>query len=129
MWQTKPMGLFNRQQTEPVVKAAAASGNSGRTQVDSYVTYFQGPQRQRYMAVPTVSRARDLIAGIIGCTPLIMYKETWDAEERETYEVREAPRSWLKRLDPGVPNSTLMSWLFDDIFFTQRGFPLLYREI
>ena len=52
------MGLFNRQQTEPVVKAAAASGNTGRTQVDSYVTYFQGPQRQRYMAVPTVSRAR-----------------------------------------------------------------------
>lgn len=116
------MGLFNRQQTEPVVKAAAASGNSGRTQVDSYVTFFQGPQRQRYMAVPTVSRARDLIAGIIGCTPLIMYKESWDPEERETYEVREQPRSWLNRLDPGLPNSTLMSWLFDDIFFTQRGF-------
>jgi hypothetical protein len=49
-----------------------------------------------------------------------MYKEMWNGEEME--EVPEAPRSWLRRLDKSVPNSTLFAWLFDDIFFTQRGF-------
>jgi hypothetical protein len=52
--------------------------------------------------------------------PLKMYKEMWNGEEME--EVPEAPRSWLRRLDKSVPNSTLFAWLFDDIFFTQRGF-------
>jgi hypothetical protein len=28
----------------------------------------------------------------------------------------------LRRLDPALPNATLFSWLFDDLFFTQRAF-------
>jgi organic radical activating enzyme len=33
-----------------------------------------------------------------------------------------APRTWLRRIDPSVPNSFLLAWLFDDLFFFGRSF-------
>jgi hypothetical protein len=72
------------------------------------------------MSVPAITRARDLLASVIGCTPLKMYNEMWNGEEMEEVDI--APRSWLRRLDPSLPNSTLFAWLFDDLFFTQRAF-------
>jgi hypothetical protein len=44
----------------------------------------------------------------------------WNGEEMEEIEI--APRAWTRQLDPSLPNSTLFSWLFDDLFFTQRAF-------
>lgn len=115
------MAIFGRK-PEPAqtVKAAASSSNAGASQIGNYYAYTEGDYRQRAMSVPTISRCRDLIASVISAMPLKMYKEMWNGEEME--EVPEAPRSWLRRLDKSVPNSTLFAWLFDDIFFTQRGF-------
>ena len=118
------MGLFTRATTDaaqPVVKAAAGS-NVGMSQIDNFYAYTQGNTRQRAMSVPSITRARDLLASVIGCTPLIMYNEIWNPVDREMEEIEIAPRSWLRRLDPALPNSTLFSWLFDDLFFTQRAF-------
>jgi len=116
------MGLFTRATTDaaqPVVKAAAGS-NVGMSQLDNYYAFTQGNNRQRAMSVPAITRARDLLASVIGCTPLKMYNEMWNGEEMEEVDI--APRSWLRRLDPSLPNSTLFAWLFDDLFFTQRAF-------
>jgi hypothetical protein len=118
------MGLFNRATTDavqPVVKAAAGS-NVGMSQLDNFYAFTQGNTRQRAMSVPAITRARDLLASVIGCTPLKMYGEIWDDAEGEMEEIPLAPRSWLRRLDPALPNSTLFAWLFDDLFFTQRAF-------
>lgn len=115
------MAIFGRK-PEPAytVKAAASSSNAGASQIGNYYAYTDGDYRQRAMSVPTISRCRDLIASVIASMPLKMYKEMWNGEEME--KVPEAPRSWLRRLDKSVPNSTLFAWLFDDIFFTQRGY-------
>ena len=92
------------------------------------------------MSVPTIARARDLIASVIGATPLRMYKEVWDEQEGEMVKQYLAPRSWLKQPDPTLPYSTLMSWTLDDLFFygkaiwfinsrTADGFPNSYQRL
>ena len=117
------MALFNKVNKAAVgatVKAAATGSNVGASQLDNFYAFTQGNNRQRAMAVPAITRARDLLASVIGCTPLKMYNEMWNGEEMEEIEI--APRAWLRQLDPALPNSTLFSWLFDDLFFTQRAF-------
>ena len=139
------MGIFNRTVTkaavspapEPSVKAAAAGSGSrdgygtyggytsqanGINFVGAYYTYYEGEARNRAMSVPTISRARDLLASVIASTKLCMYTERWNDQTMEMEEVDLAPRAWLRQPDPSVPYATLMSWTLDDLFFFGRAF-------
>jgi len=126
------MALFNKvtkAAISPPPKVAAAVGNSaysssmaGPNMVGQYYSYQEGDARNQAMSVAAISRARDLMASVIGCMPLRMYNEVWDPATTEMEKVYLAPRSWLRRIDPALPNVTLFSWLFDDIFFTGRAF-------
>jgi len=114
------MALFARK-PEPAKQVKAAAGsNAGATQIGNFYAYSDGVQRQRFMQVPTISRSRDLMASVIGCLPLKMYKEIWNGEEIEL--VPEAPRSWLSRIDKGVTNNFLLSFTLDDLLFVGRAF-------
>jgi hypothetical protein len=129
------MALFNKVTkaaiSPPVGKAAAAgtgytgayaasSANGGAAMVGVYYNYVEGDARNAAMSVPTVSRARDLIASVIGCMPLRMYNEMWNGDEMEKMPL--APRTWLRKIDPSVPNNFILSWTFDDLFFYGRAF-------
>ena len=125
------MAIFNKSVNKAAIspqptKAAAAGGtfyqnnNAGAQLVGQYYSYVEGTARNRAMSVPTISRARDLMASVIGCMNLKMYTEMWNGEEMEKMPL--APRTWLRRIDPSVPNSFLLAWLFDDLFFFGRGF-------
>jgi hypothetical protein len=125
------MAIFNRSVSKAAIspeptKAAAAGGfynsvnNGGANMVGQYYSYIEGDARNRAMSVPTVSRARDLMASVIGCMNLKMYNEIWNGNEMEKLPL--APRTWLRRIDPSVPNSFLLAWLFDDLFFYGRSF-------
>ena len=122
------MAFFNKVTkaaiSPPVNKAAAAGGGfetgTGRAMIGAYYNYFEGDARNAAMSVPTVSRARDLIASVIGCMPLQMYNEMWNGDTMEKMPL--APRSWLRRIDPSVPNNFILSWTFDDLFFYGRAF-------
>jgi len=125
------MAIFNRSVSKAAISpepttAAAAGGfyssvnNGGANMVGQYYSYIEGDARNRAMSVPTVSRARDLMASVIGCMNLKMYTEMWNGQEMEKMPL--APRTWLRRIDPSVPNSFLLSWLFDDLFFYGRSF-------
>ena len=123
------MALFNKVSkaaiSPPPAKAAAAGGtfqgnNTGQYNIGKYYSYQQGELRNRCMQVPTISRARDLFASVIGPMPLEMYTEMWNGEEME--EVPLAPRAWLRQLDPNMPNNFLFSWLLDDLLFFGRAF-------
>ena len=122
----------------PVGKAAAAgtgynnlysasSSNGGAAMVGVYYNYTEGEARNAAMSVPTISRARDLIASVIGCMPLRMYTEMWNGSEMEKMPL--APRTWLRRIDPSVPNNFILSWTFDDLFFYGRAFGTLLRAL
>jgi hypothetical protein len=130
-WHTWRMGIFNRTVNKAAIspqptKAAAAGGtfyqnnNAGSQLVGQYYSYVEGTARNRAMSVPTISRSRDLMASVIGCMNLKMYTEMWNGSEMEKMPL--APRTWLRRIDPSVPNNFLFSWLFDDLFFFGRSF-------
>jgi hypothetical protein len=125
------MGIFNRTVNKAAIspqptKAAAAGGtfyqnnNAGSQLVGQYYSYVEGTARNRAMSVPTISRARDLMASVIGCMNLKMYTEMWNGEEMEKMPL--APRTWLRRIDPTLPNNFILSWTFDDLFFYGRSF-------
>ena len=60
------------------------------------------------------------MASVIGCMSLKMYTEMWNGSEMEKMPL--APRTWLRRIDPTLPNNFVLSWLFDDLFFFGRAF-------
>ena len=124
------MGIFNRTVNKAAIspqptKAAAAgvslqSGAAGAGMIGQYYSYVEGTARNRAMSVPTISRARDLMASVIGCMNLKMYTEMWNGSEMEKMPL--APRTWLRRIDPTLPNNFILSWTFDDLFFFGRAF-------
>jgi hypothetical protein len=127
--------------------AAAASGyytgganNIGSQSVGNFYSYSEGVLRNNAMSVPTIARARDLIASVLSSTPLQMYKEAWDEVQQDMVKTYLAPRSWLKQPDPTIPYSTLMAWTLDDLFFfgkatwfinsrTADGFPNSFQRL
>ena len=128
------MALFNRTVNKAAIspqptKAAAAGGasyytnsvnNGGAQMIGQYYSYIEGPARNRAMSVPTISRARDLMASVVACMQLKMYNEIWNGDEME--KVPLAPRTWLRRIDPTLPNNHILAWTFDDLFFFGRAF-------
>ena len=119
------MAIFNRIVTKAAVSPppakAAASGGSVSQALASYYNFTEGEARNRCMSVPTISRARDLIASVIGCMSLRMYNEVWNELDEEMMQIHIAPRSWLRRIDPAVPDNFILSWTFDDLFFYGRA--------
>jgi hypothetical protein len=118
------MPIFKRA-TQPVVTKAAAglspiTSNQGAGQIGNFYSYADGGARQRAMSVPVIARGRDLICGTIGSLQLDAYRAMWNGDNME--KVPQAPRSWLSRIDKGVPNSVLLSWTADDLLFTGRAF-------
>ena len=113
-------------QEAPITAAAGGTyyqGNgSGEQSIGEYYSYIQGDMRNRAMRVPTINRARDLIASVIGNTPMKMYRKRWDETEGEMIEEPIAPRSWLSQPDPQLTAATFWSWVFDDLFFFGRAF-------
>ena len=124
------MAIFNRSikkaaiSPQPTKAAAAGSGyvgqNSGANSIGQYYNYVEGTARNRAMSQTAVSRSRDLMASVIGCMNLKMYTEMWNGQEMEKMPL--APRTWLRRIDPSVPNNFILSWTFDDLFFYGRAF-------
>jgi hypothetical protein len=114
------------QDTAPITAAAGGTyyqGNgSGEQSIGEYYSYIQGDMRNRAMRVPTINRARDLIASVVGNTPMKMYRKRWDEVEGEMTETEIAPRSWLSQPDPQLTYATFWSWVFDDLFFFGRCF-------
>ncbi len=125
------MGIFNRTVNKAAIspqptKAAAAGGsfyqnnNAGAQLIGQYYNYVEGTARNRAMSVATISRARDLMSSVISCMNLKQYSEIWNGNEME--KIPMAPRTWLRRIDPAVPNNFILSWTFDDLFFFGRAF-------
>lgn len=121
------MAVFNRVKKaaiSPAPAKAAAAGSlqayGGANMIGQFYSYQEGELRNQFMQIPTVSRARDLHASILCDLELRMYSEMWNGQDME--EVYLAPRSWLRQLDPEMPNSYLWAWLLDDLMFFGRAF-------
>jgi phage portal protein BeeE len=116
------MGLRRKQRTaafaaSPVEVRAAAGGAS---QIGALYSYSVGAAVERALGVPTISRARDLIASMIGSLDLKQYTLQWDGENYE--EVHIPGESWFTRPDPRVTRNWIMANTFSDLFFYGRAF-------
>ena len=122
------MAIFNKTRKAAISpapsKAAAAGGYTpnaaGVNMIGQYYTYQEGEARNKAISVPTINRARDLMASVIGSMPLRSYNEFWNGEEMERIYI--APRSWMRRPDPTVSAQFLMSWTLDDLMMFGRAF-------
>ena len=124
------MAIFNRSVNKaaisPSVDKAAAAGNNyngnnaGLPMIGAYFSYIEGDARNRAISVPTISRARDLMASVIGCMSLKQFSLVWNGDEME--KLPQAPRTWLNKIDPTNYNGFILSWTFDDLFFYGRAF-------
>ena len=129
------MGIFSTNKVnkaaispQPKVEAAAVGGAfyssqvAGPNLIGDWWSYQAGLLRNRAMSVAAISRSRDLMASVLASMKLEMFSEKWNETEGEMEEVPLAPRSWLRQLDPEMPNSFLFPWVFDDLFFFGRCF-------
>lgn len=127
------MGLFSKKEVtkaaispipEESVSAAVGTNyyrqNKAPNTIGSWYTYQSGLARNRAISVPAISRSRDLMASVLASMELKMCTEIWNGNEMETVPL--APRTWLRQLDPDMPNSFLFPWIFDDLFFFGRCF-------
>jgi hypothetical protein len=113
------MGIFTRKQTAaPSVKAAA--GAAGNPLVGNFINYTTGFDRSTALRNPTISRARDLICGMIGCLEITQYGRQWDGEDYEYINL--PPDSWFQNPDPNVTRNFIMSFCADDLMFYGRAF-------
>lgn len=121
------MGLFQRKITGPaigsdrVVKAAA-----GASPVGAFYSYSVGYGEEVALSVPTISRARDLIASMIGALTLKHYTLQWTGERYEKIYLPLEP--WMEQPDPKVTRNFFYSNLFSDLFFYGRAFAAVTRR-
>jgi hypothetical protein len=108
------MGLFTRK-TEAAFASAPVKASAGRSLVGNFINYQTGSDEIRALSVPTVSRSRDLIAGLIGALEMKHYSKQWNGEKYEKVYLPLEP--WMERPDPKVSRSFFYINLFSDLYF------------
>ena len=99
-----------------------AAGAAGDPNVGNFMTYTANFDRQQAMQIPTISRARDLICGMVGCLSIHQYAEMWTDQDEDYEEVYLPDDVWFKQPDPNVTRNFMLSWTVDDLMFYGRAF-------
>ena len=116
------MAFFSRKITtaefaSSPVKAAAGVGMSG---IPPTYAWNSGAFEQIALALPTVSRARDLLASTISGLEFRQYVKQWNGTEYE--EIYVPNESWMENPDPKVPRQFILANTVTDLWMTGRAF-------
>jgi hypothetical protein len=117
------MAVFSLKRATPndtKAQVGAAQGYAGNNMVGNFMTYQTGFDRLAAIQIPTISRARDLICGLIGCLEIHQYGKQWMDDEYEDIELPDD--TWFHQPDPNVTRNFIMSWTTDDLIFYGRAF-------
>lgn len=109
------MALFRKAQ--PQFASAPIKAAAGASYIGNFLTYQTGSDEIKALSVPTVSRSRDLIAGLIGGMSLKHYSKVWNSIEEKYEEVYLPLEPWMERPDPKVTRSFFFVNIFSDLFF------------
>lgn len=119
-WQNVSVPLFRRQRTTPAVTSDIRA-EIGRGQgVGNFQNYSSSWTREQAMRVPTISRARDLLASMIASADIEQYAIAYQDGEPLTIDL--APESWMNRPDPANTRNFILAWTVDDLMMTGRAF-------
>jgi hypothetical protein len=108
------MGLFTRK-TEASFASAPIKAAAGASFIGQFLNYQTGSDEVKALSIPTVSRSRDLIAGMIGALEMRHYSKQWTGEEYEEIYLPLEP--WMERPDPKVTRSFFFANIFSDLYF------------
>ena len=99
----------------PAFASAPVQAAAGASQIGQFNYYMAGNEEVRALSVPTVSRSRDLIAGMVGALELKHYSKQWTGEEYEEIYLPLEP--WMERPDPKVTRAFFYVNIFSDMYF------------
>ena len=123
------MGLFTRKiDTAAHFAAAPVKAAAGAANVGNFLYYTTGSDEIKALSVPTVSRSRDLIAGLIGSLELKHYQKVWNSVEEEYTEVYLPLEPWMERPDPKVTRSFFFVNIFTDLFMYGVAYAYITRR-
>lgn len=116
------MAFFSRKITtaefaSSPIKAAAGVGSLG---VPPMYAWSSGAFEQVALSLPTVSRARDLLASTISGLEFRQYVKQWNGTEYE--EIYVPNESWMENPDPKVPRQFILANTVTDLWMTGRAF-------
>ena len=111
---------FLRKTVAPSFNSAPIQAAAGASQIGQFLYYQTGTDEIKALSVPTVSRSRDLIAGLIGSLSLKHYSKQWTGERYEEIYLPLEP--WMERPDPKVTRSFFFVNIFSDMFFHGVGY-------
>lgn len=114
---TAPVATSQRG-TMPVRAAAAGTGAPGSL---SWLAGNAVAGRTQAMTLPTISRARDLLASLIASCPVNRITQTWDQAAGQYSEQLQQPLPWQSQPNPGTTMAWQLAWTFDDLFFMGRS--------
>lgn len=114
------MGLFDRKVRTAQIGSAEMKAAAGSAYIGKFQTYMTSGAEERALSIPTVSRARDLIASMIGSLELKHYTRQWTGERYEEIYLPNEP--WMDQPDPKVTRNFFFSRIFSDLFLYGRAF-------
>ncbi len=100
---------------EAPVRAAAGSVGVGQ-----FLSYMTNSSERIALTVPTISRAHDLIASIVGAIPFKQYTRQWTGEDYE--EIYLPLETWMDKPDPKVTRNFILVNTFTDLYLYGRAF-------
>jgi HK97 family phage portal protein len=128
------MAMFNKKENaQPKAAVGAAryangnGSNLGAGMVDKFVFYTASPSVEAALSIPTVSRARDLIASMIGCLTLKQYSTQWNGEYMERIYL--PPDTWFNHPDPNVTRNFIMANTASDLMMFGRAFWVITERL
>jgi len=114
------VGIFTKSVKSPEFASAPIQAAAGSSQIGSFLTYNTSTFEEQALSVPTISRARDLIASLIGSLELKHHSNQWNGESYD--EVYLPLEPWMERPDPRVTRNFFFANIFSDLFFYGRAF-------
>lgn len=111
------MAVFSRKTVSPAYASSPIKAAAGSSQIGQFLTYTVGSDEYKALSVPAVSRARDLIAGMVGALELKHYQKQWNGDTREYEEIYLPLEPWMETPDPNVTRSFFFTNIFSDLFF------------
>jgi phage portal protein BeeE len=107
------MGIFSRKVDTASFASAPVQAAAGASYIGNFLQYTTSSAEVRALSIPTVSRSRDLLAGIIGSVGLKHYSKQWNGEDYD--EVYLPLEPWMEQPDPKVSRSFFFVNLMTDM--------------
>lgn len=112
--------MVNRPET---AVAAAAAGNP---LVGDFINYTNNVAVEAALQIPTISRARDLICGLVASLEIKQYGRQWNGDSYERFEL--PPDTWFQQPDPNVTRNFILAQTTQDLMMWGRAYWIVTRR-